>query len=235
MSEMKGLLGKTAAPKYNTLNNLWIYTYLWFINFRLEEMSGTSDDVVDGKNVHLLSIVWERIILDEAHQIRNPKCQTALAVCKWEQVCFSSNFPEIYCVCYIVGWEQLDVGLSQVLPFKIKSWTCTLLSGFSGWDHLMNTGIYDEILKFYDWDSVFIFRAWKVWVDNKTSLGQQRMNTLVRSMMLRRTKDQVVTYVIPSSNYIDFNNFYCNLQKSSSTGQELVVLPAKQVLEHTIT
>ena len=34
------------------------------------------------KNVALLAVGWERIILDEAHQVRNPKAQTAQAVCR---------------------------------------------------------------------------------------------------------------------------------------------------------
>ena len=35
-----------------------------------------------GSNVNFLSVGWERVILDEAHQIRNPRSQTAMAVCK---------------------------------------------------------------------------------------------------------------------------------------------------------
>ena len=56
-----------------------------------EEMSGKGklddlkaedlDNAVDS-NVNFLSVSWERVILDEAHQIRNPRSQTAMAVCK---------------------------------------------------------------------------------------------------------------------------------------------------------
>ena len=63
MSEMKSVLAKSRDVK-------------------LDDMVTVEDEGSDGKNVQLLSVIWERIILDEAHQIRNPKAQTALAVCK---------------------------------------------------------------------------------------------------------------------------------------------------------
>ncbi len=63
MSEMKSVLAKSRDVK-------------------LDEMVTVDDEGNDAKNVQLLSVIWERIILDEAHQIRNPKSQTALAVCK---------------------------------------------------------------------------------------------------------------------------------------------------------
>ena len=43
-------------------------------------------------------------------------------------------------------------------------------------------------------------------------MGQQRMNTLVRSLLLRRTKDQ----------------------KSTKTGEKLVELPQKHIVEHKL-
>ena len=62
MSEMKGVLAKEV---------------------KLDDMVTADDDKeTETKSVQLLSVVWERVILDEAHQIRNPKSQTALAVCK---------------------------------------------------------------------------------------------------------------------------------------------------------
>ena len=64
MSEMKSVLAKTKAVK-------------------LDEMgTAEGEEVNDLGSVQLLSIIWERVILDEAHQIRNPRSQTALAVCK---------------------------------------------------------------------------------------------------------------------------------------------------------
>lgn len=64
MSEMKSVLAKTKEVK-------------------LDDMVTADDDAIaETKSVQLLSVVFERVILDEAHQIRNPKSQTALAVCK---------------------------------------------------------------------------------------------------------------------------------------------------------
>ena len=51
--------------------------------------------------------------------------------------------------------------------------------------------------------------VWKQWVD-KSPMGQQRMNTLVKSLLLRRTKDQ----------------------KSSVTGEQIVPLPEKETIVH---
>lgn len=39
-------------------------------------------NLIPDKNVKLLSVAWERIILDEAHTIRNPRSQTSQAVCR---------------------------------------------------------------------------------------------------------------------------------------------------------
>lgn len=49
-------------------------------------------------------------------------------------------------------------------------------------------------------------------MDNKTSQGQARMNTIVQSLLLRRTKET----------------------KSQVTGMEIVKLPEKTVQEHSI-
>lgn len=35
-----------------------------------------------GISTPLLRIVWARIILDEAHNVKNPRVQTSIAVCK---------------------------------------------------------------------------------------------------------------------------------------------------------
>ena len=55
------------------------------------------------------------------------------------------------------------------------------------------------------------WNAWKTWID-KSPMGQKRMNTLVKSLLLRRTKDQ----------------------KSTVTGKEIVPLPDKEVIVHQV-
>lgn len=35
-----------------------------------------------GISAPLLQVVWARIILDEAHNVKNPRVQTSIAVCK---------------------------------------------------------------------------------------------------------------------------------------------------------
>ena len=56
------------------------------------------------------------------------------------------------------------------------------------------------------------WNAWKTWID-KSPMGQKRMNTLVKSLLLRRTKDQ----------------------KSTVTGKEIVPLPEKETIMHRMT
>ena len=55
-------------------------------------------------------------------------------------------------------------------------------------------------------------QVWKLWVENKTAQGRKRMDTMVKCLLLRRTKSQ----------------------KSALTGKDLVELPAKRVQEHRI-
>ena len=67
-----------------------------------------------------------------------------------------------------------------------------------------------RFLRCYPFDE---HKLWKVWVDNGTSMGGQRLNTIVKSLLLRRTKSQT----------------------SNVTGKAIVELPNKDVKEHTIT
>uniref|UniRef100_A0A182W225 SNF2 N-terminal domain-containing protein n=1 Tax=Anopheles minimus TaxID=112268 RepID=A0A182W225_9DIPT len=39
--------------------------------------------------------------------------------------------------------------------------------------------------------SSYIRRAWKRWIDNKTAGGAMRLNTIMQSIMLRRTKKEL--------------------------------------------
>ncbi len=55
-------------------------------------------------------------------------------------------------------------------------------------------------------------QVWKLWVDNKSPSGSTRLNTLVKCLLMRRTKDQ----------------------KCLVSGEEIVKLPKKTVFEHVL-
>ncbi|XP_023302950.2 transcription termination factor 2 [Lucilia cuprina] len=99
----------------------------------------------------LYGIKWKRIILDEAHVVRNHKSQSSIAVCE--------------------------------------------LRGKSRWA-LTGTPIQNKemdvyaLLKFLRCSPFDDFSHWKKWID-KSAGGQQRLNTIMKSLMLRRTKAQL--------------------------------------------
>ncbi|XP_061400402.1 transcription termination factor 2 [Musca vetustissima] len=99
----------------------------------------------------LFGIKWKRIILDEAHVVRNHKAQSSLAVCE--------------------------------------------LKGKNRWA-LTGTPIQNKemdvyaLLKFLRCSPFDDFAHWKKWID-KSAGGQQRLNTIMKSLMLRRTKAQL--------------------------------------------
>ena len=128
----------------------------------------------DTKNVELLSVGWERIILDEAHQIRNPTSKTAQAVCM------------------LRGAKRWAITGTPIQNKQLDMYSLL------------------RFLRCYPFDE---HKLWKVWVDNGTSMGGQRLNTIVKSLLLRRTKSQT----------------------SNVTGKAIVELPNKDVKEHTIT
>ena len=127
----------------------------------------------DVKNVELFSIGWERIILDEAHQIRNPRSKAAQAVCR------------------LRGGKRWAVTGTPIQNKQLDMYSLL------------------RFLRCYPFDE---YRLWKTWVDNGTSMGQQRLNTIVKSILLRRTK----------------------CQQSNVTGKALVDLPNKSTKEHCI-
>jgi len=119
----------------------------------------------------LLKVAWDRLILDEAHQIRNHKTATAETVCRLRAV-------RRWC---ITGTpiQNKEMDLFSLIKF-------------------MRVSPFDE------------YAVWKNWIENKTERGSERMNHLVRSLLLRRTKDQT----------------------SNVTGEKLVNLPEKEIIEH---
>ena len=139
----------------------------------VEDLQAADDHVIQKTNSELLNIVWARIILDEAHQIRNHKSLTSQAVCllRAERRWCVTGTP--------IQNKELD--LYSLLRF----------------------------LRCYPFDE---YQVWKKWIENNSVQGQERMNTLVRTLLLRRTKEQT----------------------SNITGKKLVELPAKYSEEHRI-
>ena len=137
---------------------------------RLDDLKPINLDDVDTKKAALLNIVWERIILDEAHQIRNPVAKTFKACCRLRAA---------------KRWAVTGT------PIQNKELDMFSLVRF------LRCSPFDE------------YNVWKQWVD-KSPMGQQRMNTLIKSLLLRRTKDQ----------------------KSTVTGKEIVPLPEKETIVH---
>nr|CAD7393321.1 unnamed protein product [Timema cristinae] len=100
----------------------------------------------------LHNIKWERIILDEAHVIRNHKSKTSLAV------------------------------------FQLRGRYRWALTGTP--IHNKELDLY-SLLKFLKCTPFDDYMVWKRWVDNKNFAGQQRLKTVMNSIMLRRTKTQL--------------------------------------------
>ncbi|XP_012532592.1 transcription termination factor 2 [Monomorium pharaonis] len=104
-------------------------------------------------NSTLYKIKWKRVVLDEAHVVRNHKSQASEAVC----------------------------GL-----VASKRWALT------------GTPIQNKeldlysILKFLQCSPFDDLRVWKRWVDNKSHAGHQRLATVMKTLMLRRTKQELM-------------------------------------------
>ncbi|XP_027722579.1 transcription termination factor 2 [Vombatus ursinus] len=120
----------------------------------------------------LLQIVWARIILDEAHNIKNPRVQTSIAVCKLQAG---------------ARWAVTGTPIQN-----------NLLDMYS-------------LLRFLRCSPFDEFKLWKSQVDNHSSKGGERLSILTKSLLLRRTKDQL-----------------------DSTGKPLVVLPQRRFKLHQL-
>ncbi|XP_022908848.2 transcription termination factor 2-like [Onthophagus taurus] len=104
------------------------------------------------KSTPLFRINWRRVILDEGHQIRNHKSQTAAAAC------------------------QLEARSRWVL-------TGTPV-------HNKELDMY-SLMKFLRCTPFDDYGIWKTWISNKDTGGYQRLQTVIASLMLRRTKAQL--------------------------------------------
>ncbi|XP_047993913.1 transcription termination factor 2-like [Leguminivora glycinivorella] len=104
------------------------------------------------KNGVLMCMSWRRVILDEAHIVRNHKSATSRAVCglKARRRWALTGTP----------LHNKDLDLFALLKFL----RCTP---------------FDDLA------------MWKKWIDNKSQGGQERLSTIMRCIMLRRTKAQL--------------------------------------------
>ncbi|NXW02813.1 TTF2 factor, partial [Fregetta grallaria] len=120
----------------------------------------------------LLKVAWARVVLDEAHNIKNPKVQTSIAVCKLRAS---------------ARWAVTGTPIQN-----------NLLDMYS-------------LLRFLRCSPFDEYKVWKYQVDNNTKKGGERLSLLTRSLLLRRTKDQL-----------------------DSTGKPLVSLPQRRTQLHQL-
>nr|CAD2144813.1 unnamed protein product [Meloidogyne enterolobii] len=102
----------------------------------------------------LMDIAWERIILDEAHEIRNKNAQKSRSCSRLEAVhrwCLTGT------------------------PIHNKLWDLYSLIRF-----LRVTPFSEE-------------KIWKEFIDNSSMKSTERLNTIVKSILLRRAKNQICT------------------------------------------
>ncbi|XP_028991945.1 transcription termination factor 2 isoform X2 [Betta splendens] len=130
-----------------------------------------ADDVPSG-SAPLLRVAWSRVVLDEAHNIKNPKVQTSMAVC------------------------------------RLRARSRWAVTGTPIQNNLLD--MY-SLLKFLHCAPFDEYKLWKAQVDNGSKRGRERLNILTRTLLLRRTKDQL-----------------------DSTGKPLVSLPDRTCEVHRI-
>ncbi|KFO92639.1 Transcription termination factor 2, partial [Buceros rhinoceros silvestris] len=118
------------------------------------EVPAKDHDVGNGSSPcsSLLRVAWARVILDEAHNIKNPKVQTSIAVCKLRAS---------------ARWAVTGTPIQN-----------NLLDMYS-------------LLRFLRCSPFDEYKVWKYQVDNNTEKGGERLSLLTRSLLLRRTKDQL--------------------------------------------
>nr|CAD7451985.1 unnamed protein product [Timema tahoe] len=172
----------------------------------------------------LHNIKWERIILDEAHVIRNHKSKTSLAVFqlrgryRWALTATTKDCDELHHassnqdstptgrfssvlkkgVLHNIKWERIILDEAHVIRnHKSKTSLAVFqLRGRYRWA-LTGTPIHNKeldlysLLKFLKCTPFDDYMFWKCWVDNKNLASQQRLKTVMNSIMLRRTKTQL--------------------------------------------
>uniref|UniRef100_T1J102 Helicase ATP-binding domain-containing protein n=1 Tax=Strigamia maritima TaxID=126957 RepID=T1J102_STRMM len=133
---------------------------------------GKSETTHLSGHLNLISIVWESVVLDEGHNIKNWKCKTAVAVCQLRSR---------------IRWVSTGTPVHN-----------DLLDMFS-------------LLRFLRCSPFDEYKVWKQWVDNKSDSNQTRLKTIIRGLMLRRTKDQ-----------------------KGADGEKMIELPNKEIHLYTV-
>uniref|UniRef100_A0A8C6LE74 Transcription termination factor 2 n=1 Tax=Nothobranchius furzeri TaxID=105023 RepID=A0A8C6LE74_NOTFU len=155
-----------------------------------EAQNPTKDpEQVPSHSAALLRVAWARVILDEAHNIKNPKVQTSMAVCQ-----LRAN----------ARWAMTGTPIQN-----------NLLDMYS-------------LLKFLRCSPFDEYKLWKAQVDNGSSRGRERLNILTRTLLLRRTKDQLDSrgkplVLLPNRSYAHKSNimFKYSHIKMSALGNSL--------------
>lgn len=106
----------------------------------------------DDKNGPLGGVKWRRIILDEAHVVRNHKAQSSVAVTELRAK---------------YRWALTGT------PIQNKELDVFALLKF------LRCSPFDDL------------NTWNTWIEQKSGGGQERLNLLMKTLMLRRTKAQL--------------------------------------------
>lgn len=133
---------RDVKPKYLAKADMVITTY----NIVARECG-------ENGNGALANIKWERVVLDEAHVIRNPKTRMSESVSSLKRRC---------------NW------LLTGTPIQNKEMDMFSLFRF------LKCRPFDDLGQF------------KKWIDNKNAGGQLRMNTILKAILLRRTKVELI-------------------------------------------
>jgi transcription termination factor 2 len=119
------------------------------------------------KNGAVTGVKWRRIILDEAHQIRNDESLTAEAVCRLSaQSRWALTGTPVH---------NKDKDMYSMLKFL----RCPLLGNAQVRLPPNRRNV-----------PIFLLQAWKRWVEDKED--QKRLHAVISSLMLRRTKEEMV-------------------------------------------
>ena len=122
----------------------------------------------------LLQIAFDRVILDEAHVIRNPKSGVSQSVCRLRAV------------------RRWAVTGTPVQNKELDMYALLRFLRVSPFDQL---AVWCNFRVIYSTQSNYVLlKVWKRWVDSSKNKNQDqatdRLQLLIKTLLLRRTKDQ---------------------------------------------